>query len=737
MVSTSALSLSSHLEISFAFRSKHTTQLWTLSSTNSSSLRRRGTDLGRHFTLVTINSEPLSSRKFEIRAAAAGGGSSRRSGSSRRVYQESQAQTPIAPVTQAASYILPAGAFVIATFVLWKLVEKILVPKLTKSVAEEDKPASGEKWSFSQGINFLSPSGAKVERESRMRLNDFARELRSFSSIDMSGRNFGDEGLFFLAESLAYNQTAEEVSFAANGITAKGIMAFDGILQSNIALKSLNLSGNSIGDEGVKCLCDILVKNSGIQKLQLSSSAFGDEGAKAIAEMLKKNSTLRIIELNNNLIDYSGFSSIAGALLENKTILSIYLNGNYGGPLGASALAKGLEGNKSLRELYLQGNSFGDEGVIALMSGLSSHKGKLTVLDLANNSIGARGASHVAEYIKKSKSLLLINLYMNDIGDEGAEKVAEALKDNRSVTNVDLGGNDIHAKGISAIARILKDNSVISALEIGYNPIGPDGAKALAEVLKFHGNVKDLMLGWCQIGATGAEDIADMLRYNSTISSLDLRANGLRDEGAICLARSLKIVNESLVSLNLGFNEIRDEGAFAIAQALKSNEDVRLTSLNLMNNFLTKLGQSAITDASDHVLEMNEKELTIGRTKKEIGDKFSGTEGVVYIDLARASAVADVTTEFPPACGNFVADVRHCAWHAWIRNSVEEFAVLRRSAEFRGEFRADVRHCVDSRGIPVYCIIVGMKSPYDMARGVLGNFAENFAGSSAPLLMLL
>lgn len=98
------------------------------------------------------------------------------------------------------------------------------------------------------------------------------------------GRNFGDEGLFFLAESLAYNQvrvylncilfnykspwkisaiysllvilyhlqTAEEVSFAANGITAKGIMAFDGILQSNVALKSLNLSGNSIGDEGVK-----------------------------------------------------------------------------------------------------------------------------------------------------------------------------------------------------------------------------------------------------------------------------------------------------------------------------------------------------------------------------------------------------------------------------------------------------------------------------------------------------
>lgn len=46
------------------------------------------------------------------------------------------------------------------------------------------------------------------------------------------------------------------------------------------------------------------------------------------------------------------------------------------------------------------------------------HAGRLTVLDLANNSISAKGASHVAEYVKKSKGLLWINLYMNDIKDE-------------------------------------------------------------------------------------------------------------------------------------------------------------------------------------------------------------------------------------------------------------------------------------------------------------------------------
>jgi Ran GTPase-activating protein (RanGAP) involved in mRNA processing and transport len=49
-----------------------------------------------------------------------------------------------------------------------------------------------------------------------------------------------------------YCQSAEEVDFSGNAITAVGIEAFDGILQINTALKSLNLSGNDIGDEGAK-----------------------------------------------------------------------------------------------------------------------------------------------------------------------------------------------------------------------------------------------------------------------------------------------------------------------------------------------------------------------------------------------------------------------------------------------------------------------------------------------------
>ncbi|GKV22807.1 hypothetical protein SLEP1_g32632 [Rubroshorea leprosula] len=197
------------------------------------------------------------------------------------------------------------------------------------------------------------------------------------------------------------------------------------------------------------------------------------------------------------------------------------------------------------QDLHLHGDSIGDEGVCSLMSGLSSHKGKIAFLDSGNNSISAKGAFYVAEYIKKSKNLLWLNLYMNDLGGEGAERIADALKANHIITTIDLGGNNIRAKGVPEIAQALKDNTVIStvghlvivvisfsfpiylqcdirtscsfSLELGYNPIGSDGAKTLSEVLKFHRNVKALKLGWCQVGPKGAEFIANLWRYNNSI----------------------------------------------------------------------------------------------------------------------------------------------------------------------------------------------------------------------------
>lgn len=76
--------------------------------------------------------------------------------------------------------------------VLWRLVDMILRPKSSSSSSIENKPPTpGVKWSFAAGTNLLSDLIAKIDRESKQKLNEFAKELRSFGSVDMSGMLVG------------------------------------------------------------------------------------------------------------------------------------------------------------------------------------------------------------------------------------------------------------------------------------------------------------------------------------------------------------------------------------------------------------------------------------------------------------------------------------------------------------------------------------------------------------------
>lgn len=62
------------------------------------------------------------------------------------------------------------------------------MPKPSRPSSTENKPpAEGMKWSVAAGTNLLSGFTAKLFRESKQTLNEFAKELRSFSIVDMSG----------------------------------------------------------------------------------------------------------------------------------------------------------------------------------------------------------------------------------------------------------------------------------------------------------------------------------------------------------------------------------------------------------------------------------------------------------------------------------------------------------------------------------------------------------------------
>lgn len=57
----------------------------------------------------------------------------------------------------------------------------------TPSAGEGKSSTEGVKWSIGAGTNLLQGFSAKVDRENKQRLNEFAKQLRSFRSVDMSG----------------------------------------------------------------------------------------------------------------------------------------------------------------------------------------------------------------------------------------------------------------------------------------------------------------------------------------------------------------------------------------------------------------------------------------------------------------------------------------------------------------------------------------------------------------------
>lgn len=83
-------------------------------------------------------------------------------------------------------------------------------------------------------------------------------EMRAVKTVDFSGRNLGDEGVTALSTGLAFNNTAKEINFASNQITAVGMVPLCDAFNTNFTMEKLNLEGNGFGDEGAKILGKIL-----------------------------------------------------------------------------------------------------------------------------------------------------------------------------------------------------------------------------------------------------------------------------------------------------------------------------------------------------------------------------------------------------------------------------------------------------------------------------------------------
>ena len=65
----------------------------------------------------------------------------------------------------------------------------------------------------------------QIKGEFKRNLREMMNEMRRFDTVDLHGRNLGDEGATYISEALAFNDVATCIDFGANGIGPEGVAA--------------------------------------------------------------------------------------------------------------------------------------------------------------------------------------------------------------------------------------------------------------------------------------------------------------------------------------------------------------------------------------------------------------------------------------------------------------------------------------------------------------------------------
>ena len=337
------------------------------------------------------------------------------------------------------------------------------------------------------------------------------------------------------------------------------------------ALTSVNLRGNKLRDEGWGAIFAAICgnKDSKIMCLDASSETIGPAGVKLIAEALRTSVTggLTVIDLLYNKLDAVAAKMLAEVAKQKGVSLC------------------GIRRDQTTADFSKQSLNLPD--AILLASDLSQAvvTGGLTVANLLGNQLDAEAAKMLAE-VAKQKGVSLCGIQRDqttaDFRNKGlklsdaillASDLSQAVVTG-ALTSVNLRANKLRDEGWGAIFAAICGNkdSKIMCLDASSETIGPAGVKLIAEALR--------------TSVTGA------------LTSVDLRANKLRDEGwgaifaAICGNKDSKIM-----CLDASSETIGPAGVKLIAEALRTSVTGALTKIDVSRNFFGPEGAKVFADA--------------------------------------------------------------------------------------------------------------------------------------------
>lgn len=244
--------------------------------------------------------------------------------------------------------------------------------------------------------------------------------------------------------------------------------------------------------------------------------------------------------------------------------------------------------------LKLGGFSLGDACTRLLGDVLAHGASKLRTLDLGFNRLTDKGATQLAKALETNTSLESLYLSGNEIGPAGARALAQALIKNTHLRSLHLSGNNIGEEGARFLADGIAGNTALRALYLGTNGIGAAGMQSLATALTQNKSMEELTLGQNKGGSAGVRHLASAFATGHVaLSTIELGKNGVDQEGAIALARSLCGVNR-LQNLYMDHNPLGDVGASAFGALLAQNTELRVLDLSYTQMSLLGLRELSV-----------------------------------------------------------------------------------------------------------------------------------------------
>ena len=138
---------------------------------------------------------------------------------------------------------------------------------------------------------------------------------------------------------------------------------------------------------------------------------------------------------------------------------------------------------------------------------------------------------------------------------------------------ISLAHHGIGPLGTKALACCLAKSTTVEKLDLRENGMEEEGAEHFSRMLRDNCYITELNLSGNNLGARGAYAIGRMLSYNSYLRWLDLSCNHFIDKDAKPLAEGLR-VNVTLDYLNLSKNSFCEIGGEILGPALAANDGI-------------------------------------------------------------------------------------------------------------------------------------------------------------------